>query len=121
MKSEVDFTLGFSCWSVATGTPDFEEMTPKVSPACTVQNLGLDGFVVTRLVVVSADTVLGGAVGACAPVVDPDVPAWSPDRMSRITIVAASRNAAGATYRRQSSRGTTSRGTTSRMRSRSPA
>jgi hypothetical protein len=36
--------------------------------------------------------------------------------MSRMTTVAASRNAAGATYRRQSSRGTTSR-----MRSRSPA
>jgi hypothetical protein len=36
--------------------------------------------------------------------------------MRRIAIVAASRNAAGATYRRLSSRGTTSR-----MRSRSPA
>jgi hypothetical protein len=36
--------------------------------------------------------------------------------MSTIAIVAASRNAAGATYRRQSSRGTTSR-----TRSRSPA
>jgi hypothetical protein len=36
--------------------------------------------------------------------------------MSTIATVAASRNAAGATYRRQSSRGTTSR-----MRSRFPA
>jgi hypothetical protein len=36
--------------------------------------------------------------------------------MSTIAIVAASRNAAGATYRRQSSRGTTSR-----TRSRCPA
>jgi hypothetical protein len=36
--------------------------------------------------------------------------------MSRTAIVAASRNAAGAMYRRQSSRGTTSR-----KRSRSPA
>ena len=26
MNSEVDFTVGFSCWIVATGTPDFVEM-----------------------------------------------------------------------------------------------
>jgi hypothetical protein len=118
MKSEVDFTVGFSCSIVATGTPDFVEMTPKVSPACTIQKRGPDAVVVVPLVVaVEVDTVLCGRLGTeIAAVVAPGVPAFSPDRMSRTAIVAASRNAAGATYRRQSSRGTTSR-----MRSRFPA
>ena len=118
MNSEVDFTFGFSCWIVATGTPDFVEMTPKVSPACTVQNLGLDAVVVVRPcgTVVDVETVLCGVVTAAVVVVGFDVPACRPERMSRTAIVAASRNAAGATYRRQSSGGTTSR-----MRSRSPA
>ena len=118
MKSEVDFTFGFSCWIVATGTPDFVEMTPKVSPAFTVQNRGVDELVVVRpdeaLVVVY--TVLCGVVTTTDVVAGFEVPACRPERMSRTAIVAASRNAAGATYRRQSSGGTTSR-----MRSRSPA
>jgi hypothetical protein len=117
MNSEVDFTFGFSFWIVATGTPDFVEMTPKVSPACTVQNRGVDALVVVRPaeVVVGVDTVLPGAVTADLGAVV-DVPECSPERMSKMATVAASRNAAGATYRRQSSRGTTSR-----KRSRFPA
>jgi hypothetical protein len=117
MNREVDFTFGFSCWIVATGTPDFVEITPKVSPACTVQKRGVDELVVVRpdVVLVDVDTVLCGA-DATAVVGGVDVPDCRPERMSRMATVAASRNAAGAAYRRQSSRGTTSR-----MRSRSPA
>ena len=117
MNSEVDFTFGFSCWIVATGTPDFAEMTPNVSPAFTVQNRGPEAVVVVAAAaVVDEDTVLCGRVVTADVVVARDVPACRPERMSTTAIVAASRNAAGATYRRQSSRGTTSR-----MRSRSPA
>jgi hypothetical protein len=118
MNSEVDFTFGFSCWSVATGTPDFVEMTPKVSPACTVQNRAAGEVVVVcpDEALVDVDTVLCGDVTTAEVGLGVDVPACRPERMSRMTTVAASRNAAGATYRRQSSRGTTSR-----MRSRSPA
>ena len=116
MNSEVDFTFGFSCWIVATGTPDFDEMTPKVSPACTVQNRGLDVVVVAPCVVVCDETVVRGCVTSAEVVVGVDVPACRPERMSRTATVAASRNAAGATYRRLSSRGTTSR-----TRSRFPA
>lgn len=118
MNSEVDFTFGFSRSIVATGTPDFDEMTPKVSPACTIQKRGPDAVVVVPLVVAGeVGTVVWGRLGAeIAVVVARGVPAFRPDRMSRTAIVAASRNAAGATYRRQSSRGTTSR-----MRSRFPA
>ena len=117
MNSEVDFTFGFSCWIVATGTPDFLETTPKVSPAFTVQNRGVDELVVVGPdeAFVDVDTVLCGAV-TTEVVAGGDVPDSRPERMSRTATVAASRNAAGATYRRQSSLGTTSR-----MRSRSPA
>ena len=48
MKSDVECTFGFSCSRVATGTPDLEEITPKVSPAWTVQNR----FAATAVVVV---------------------------------------------------------------------
>lgn len=116
MNSEVDFTFGFSCWIVATGTPDFVEITPKVSPAFTIQNRGVDNVVVLPDETdVDVDTAL---CVVCAPtvVVGREVPACRPERMSKMAIVAASKNAAGATYRRQFSRGTTSR-----MRSRSPA
>lgn len=116
MNSEVDFTFGFSCWIVATGTPDFDEMTPKVSPACTVQNRELDVVLVAPCVVVCVETVVPGCVTSADVVVGVDVPACRPERMSRTATVAASRNAAGATYRRLSSRGTTSR-----TRSRFPA
>ena len=116
MNSEVDFTFGFSCWIVATGTPDFVEMTPKVSPALTVHNRGPAAVVVNLPVVVGDETVLRGCVDPATVVAGVAVPACRPERMSRTATVAASRNAAGATYRRQSSLGTTSR-----MRSRSPA
>ncbi len=117
MNREVDFTFGFSCWIVVTGTPDFVEITPKVSPAFTIQNRGVDEGVVVLPAgtVVEVDTVLRDVCVATV-VVGREVPACRPERMSRMATVAASRNAAGATYRRQSSRGTTSR-----MRSRSPA
>jgi hypothetical protein len=115
MNSEVDFAFGFNCWIVATGTPVFVEMTPKVSPACTVQNRGPDAVVVVDPVVVDVDTVWCGVVETAEDFVGL-VPDCRPERMSTIAIVAASRNAAGATYRRQSSRGTTSR-----TRSRFPA
>ena len=120
MKSEVDFTFGFSCSIVATGTPDFEEMTPKVSPACTVQNFVPDVVVVVvdrpELVVVGAETVLRGAVVTAVVRAFEDEPDCRPERTRRMAIVAASRNAAGARYRRHSSGGTTSR-----TRPRSPA
>jgi hypothetical protein len=117
MNSEVDFTFGLSCWIVATGTPDFVEMTPKVSPAFTVQNRNVDELVVVcpDEAFVDVDTVLCGVV-TIAVVAGFEVPAWRPERMRRTATVAASRNAAGATYRRHSSLGTTSR-----MRSRFPA
>ena len=97
MNNEVDFTFGFNCSMVETGTPDFEEMTPKVSPARTVQNLRADVAAVGRLPVVVGDaTVLCGGAGAPELVPEPDVPDCRPERMSRTAIVAASRNAAGA-------------------------
>ena len=106
MKSEVDFTFGFSCSIVATGTPDFVEMTPKVSPACTVQNRWSSTPSSSSARSSSCvETVLCGGV-AVADVVAARRAACRPERMSRTAIVAASRNAAGATYRRQSSRGT---------------
>jgi hypothetical protein len=100
MNSEVDFTLGFNCWIVATETPDFVAITPNVSPACTVQNRGPDEVVVVVLVdlpvVVGVETVLSCWVGMAegAGECEPD---WRPERMSTIAIVAARRNAAGAT------------------------
>ena len=54
MKSDVDFTFGFSCSMVATGTPVFAEMTANVSPARTVQNRGR-----AAVVVVAAEVVVG--------------------------------------------------------------
>lgn len=118
MKSDVDFTLGFSRSMVATGTPLFVEITPKVSPACTVQNrlpVGLPLTVVVPAVDVTA-MCLRGTVGTVTGACPASVPASSPARIRRTAIVAASRNAAGATKRRQSRRPATSR-----TRSRSPA
>jgi hypothetical protein len=101
MKSEVDFTLGLSCSIVATGTPVFVEMTPNVSPACTVQNRGPGPVVVVvvcrRLVVVVVATLFDGVVGTATVVACPGVPARRPDRISKTAIVAARRNTAGAT------------------------
>lgn len=94
MNSEVDFTFGFSCSIVATGTPDFDEMTPKVSPACTVQNRFVVVFVFAVVVGVVTTTfrvVAGTGVATWA-----ELPACRPDRMRSTAIVAASRNAAGA-------------------------
>jgi hypothetical protein len=97
MKSAVDFTFGFNCSIVATGIPVFLEMTAKVSPACTVLNRGPDRVVVVVRVVVGADTVFRAVVGTTTVVVGVDVPERRPERISRMAIVAASRNAAGAT------------------------
>ena len=53
MKSEVECTFGLSRTIVATGTPDFEEITANVSPARTTQKR----FVGVRPVVVVVDDV----------------------------------------------------------------
>jgi len=95
MKSEVDFTVGFSCSSVATGTPDWAEITPKVSPAFTIQYRFVAACDFDEVVVVGVETdasvggeeVRGG---------DGDPPVSSPERISTTAIVTASRNAAGA-------------------------
>lgn len=94
MKSEVDVTFGFNRSILGTATPVLAEMTPNVSPALTVQYCRLFAVVETcgdfgmLLVVV----VVGDVDDLCS----------SPDRTSATAIVTASRNAAGATYRRQS-------------------
>ena len=104
MKSDVECTFGFKRTIVATGTPDFEEITANVSPARTTQKR-LAG---DRPVVVVVTTCFPGAgeltVAACRP-----PPDSMPERINTTAIVAASRNAAGATYRRQSSGITTNR------------
>jgi hypothetical protein len=100
MKSEVDDTFGFNCSIVATGTPDFDEITPKVSPACTVQDcaapaVGVGLRVVFVVVVATCFRVVVGAVAVGA-----DAPVWpdsSPERISTTASVAARRKAAGAT------------------------
>src|SRR4051812_10688632 len=103
MKSEVDFTFGFSCSMVATGMPVFAEMTANVSPARTIQNRGPAAVVVVVAVVVERrGLLLVAVVGACGCVaVRPAAvvvvaPERRPDRIGRTAIVAASRNAAGA-------------------------
>jgi hypothetical protein len=80
MKSVVELAFGFSFSIVATGTPVFCAMTPNVSPAYTVQNLGV--FVVVTAVATEAV----GVVASCR----------RPERTSTTAIVTASRNAAGA-------------------------
>jgi hypothetical protein len=120
MWSDVEVTFGFSRWIVLTGTPLFDEITPKVSPARTVQNRRPAGLALAVVVRAFAAVVvrpcLRGAVGTETGVRAGVRPASSPDRTSRIAIVAASRNAAGATYRFHPRRRATSR-----TRSRSPA
>jgi hypothetical protein len=83
MKREVELAFGFSFWIVATGTPVFCEMTPKVSPARTVQN-ALAGDLVVVDAAVGVETV--GVLESCR----------RPERTSTTAIVTASRNAAGA-------------------------
>jgi hypothetical protein len=100
MKSEVDFTDGLSVSRVDIGTPDFDEITPKVSPACTVQKRAPLGFGFDFLVVVNAVVVamcLRGIVGTGMVACDAFPPASSPERIRMTAIVAASKNAAGAT------------------------
>jgi hypothetical protein len=124
MKSDVELACGLSCWIVLTGTPLFDEITPNVSPACTVQNrcpavlavaVVVRAFVVTAFVVFAfafafvVVTCRRGAVGTEVVVSAFVRPDSSPDRTRRIAIVAASRNAAGPTYRRQSRSPATSR------------
>jgi len=103
MKSEVDLTVGFSCSIVAAGTPVSEEMTPKVSPAFTVQYrfAVVCGF--DAVVVVETEASVGGReVRGGGDALDPP-PDSIPERISTTAIVTASRNATGAMYRRQSS------------------
>src|SRR5581483_6230850 len=101
MKSDVELIFGFRRCSVATDTPVLPAMTPNVSPARTIQ-YRLVGR--CSVVVVAADEPLvvppptDGAVAETGA----DVPCSSPARTSTTAIVTASRNAAGATYRRQS-------------------
>jgi hypothetical protein len=110
MKSDVELACGLSCWIVRTGTPLFDEITPKVSPACTVQNrcpavlvgaVLVAAFVVTAFVVRAFAFVVGTCLRAAVVVgvvvcarVRPDS---RPERTRMIAIVAASRNAAGPT------------------------
>ena len=94
MKSEVDVTFGFSLWILAMGTPVSVEMTPNVSPAFTVQY--------SRLLAV-VDTCGDGGMALVVVVAGGvDEPCSSPDRTSATAMVTASRNAAGAAYRRHS-------------------
>ena len=62
MKSDVECTFGFSRTSVATGTPDFEEITANVSPARTIQKRFWRAIV--GVVVVVATTCFPGAGAA---------------------------------------------------------
>ena len=94
MKSDVDVTFGFSLWILVTGTPVFAEMTPKVSPALTLQYSLLFAVVET-----CGD---GGILLVVVVVLGFEEPCSSPDRTRATATVTASRNAAGATYRRQS-------------------
>ena len=96
MKSDVDVTFGFSLWILVTGTPVFAEMTPKVSPALTLQY---------SLLFAVVETCGDGGMLALVVVVVLGFGAVLEARATRATAtVTASRNAAGATYRRQSSR-----------------
>jgi hypothetical protein len=86
MKREVELAFGFSLSIVATGTPVFCEMTPKVSPALTVQNARAGRFVVEVEVEETAVVEPPGTDASCC----------RPERTSTTAIVTASRNAAGA-------------------------
>lgn len=99
MKSDVELTFGFSCSIVATGTPVSDEITPKVSPAFTVQNVFVPAVLVVVLrVVVGAvvTTVCGEVAVGTADTGDADVLVSSPFRTRMTAIVTPSRNAAGA-------------------------
>ena len=106
MNSDVDETLGLSRCSSATGTPDFEEITPYVSPALTIQNRDEVADVVVFavvfvffffffFVVVVVATRLIGVVGTWTALVELVPPASSPERMRRTATVAASRRCCG--------------------------
>ena len=99
MKSEVDFTCGFSFSIVATGTPVWEEITPKLSPARTVQKRLPAAPVLVwdePLVVVVAPAGCEGADAVTVSDAGDGDPVWSPARTSTTAIVTAARNAAGA-------------------------
>ena len=64
MKSDVEDTFGFSRSSVDTGTPLFDEITPNVSPACTVQNRFAGRRPAVFVVVVEAVETRSGCVVA---------------------------------------------------------
>jgi len=88
MKSDVDVTFGFSLSILATEMPVFVEMTPKVSPARTVQY--------SRLFAVVETCGDGGILLVDVVVAGPEEPCSRPERTSATAIVTASRNAAGA-------------------------
>jgi hypothetical protein len=95
MKRDVDFTFGFSRSRVATGTPDFEEITPNVSPARTVQNRRAAFVWVRVLVVVPA--VVSACFAGCVTVVGDRPPElWRAEWIRTTAIVTATRNPAGA-------------------------
>lgn len=60
MKSDVELAFGFRRTIVATGTPDLEEITAKVSPARTIQKR-FPGFDVVVDVVATTCFLGGGA------------------------------------------------------------
>ena len=98
MKRDVDLTFGLSRSIVATGTPDFDEITPNVSPACTVQNRCVDDVRVTFGFVFAARVVStrfpGGVTLVVVRVGEP--PFSRPEWINTTATVAASRNPAGA-------------------------
>ena len=64
MKSDVECTFGLSRTIVATGTPDFEEITANVSPARTIQKRFAGALRGRRGVVVATTCFRGGARAA---------------------------------------------------------
>ncbi len=97
MKSEVECTFGFSCSRVATGTPAFAEITPKVSPAWTIQNRRpVAAFFVVTVLATVVETCLGEVTGTVIEAGEPFPPASRPEWINTIAIVAASKNAPGA-------------------------
>ena len=87
MKSDVDVTFGFSLWILATGTPVFAEMTPKVSPALTLQYPSCSRS--------SRPVVTAGCSSSSSWCSASSEPCSSPDRTRATATVTASRNAAG--------------------------
>jgi hypothetical protein len=96
MKSDVECTCGFNRSMVVTGTPAFVEITPKVSPAWTIQNRRpFAAFFVVTVCATDVVTTLRGVTGTVTDARELFPPASSPEWINRTAIVAASRNAPG--------------------------